>query len=147
MAGSFIAVDTNLLVYAHNRASEWHTAAQHAIEDLAQSSAPWAIAWPCVHEFLATATNPRLFHRPEPVEAALQQVEAWMESPGLRLIGEMQGHWAELSRLLRGGRLIGGAVHDARIAAICLEHGVTELWTADRDFSRMRGLRVRNPLV
>ena len=147
MAGSFVAVDTNILVYAHNLASEWHAAARSALEELAQSPAPWAIAWPCVHEFLAVVTNPRLFLRPESLEAALKQIEAWLESPGLQLISEMQGHWTELSRLLRGGKLMGGAVHDARIAAICREHGVTELWTADRDFSRMAGLRVRNPLV
>lgn len=147
MAGSFVAVDTNILVYAHNRASEWHAAARRALEGVAQSSARWAVAWPCIHEFLAVVTNPRLFQRPGTLETALQQVAAWMESPGLQLIGEMQGHWTELSRLLRGGKLVGGAVHDARIAAICREHGVTELWTADRDFSRMAGLRVRNPLV
>lgn len=147
MAGSFVAVDTNILVYAHNRASEWHAAARSALEELAQSPARWAIAWPCIHEFLAVVTNPRLFLRPESLEAALKQIEAWLESPGLQLISEMQGHWTELSRLLRGGKLMGGAVHDARIAAICREHGVTELWTADRDFSRVTGLRVRNPLV
>jgi hypothetical protein len=35
----------------------------------------------------------------------------------------------------------------ARIAALCESHGVTELWSADRDFSRFAGLTVRNPLV
>jgi hypothetical protein len=29
---------------------------------------------------------------------------------------------------------------------LCKVHGVTELWTADRDFSRFPGLRKRNPL-
>jgi len=147
VAGSLIAVDTNILVYAHNRASEWHAAARRTMAEMAESPAPWAIAWPCIHEFLAVVTNPRLFQHPGPMDSALKQVEAWMEAPGLQLIGEMQGHWTELCRLLRSGRLAGGAVHDGRIAAICLEHGVTELWTSDRDFSRMSGLRVRNPLV
>ena len=41
----------------------------------------------------------------------------------------------------------GPKIHDARIAALCLDHGVDELWTSDRDFSRFRALRVRNPLV
>lgn len=31
------------------------------------------------------------------------------------------------------------------IAAICITHGVTELWTADRDFGRFPALRIRNP--
>ena len=37
-------------------------------------------------------------------------------------------------------------IHDARIAAICLHNGVTELWTADRDFSRFKPLKTVNPL-
>jgi predicted nucleic acid-binding protein len=41
----------------------------------------------------------------------------------------------------------GPLVQDARIAALCLQHGVRELWTADRDFSRFPALGVRNPLV
>jgi predicted nucleic acid-binding protein len=42
---------------------------------------------------------------------------------------------------------VGGRVHDARIAAICLEHKVRELWSADRDFGRFSELKVINPLI
>ena len=31
-------------------------------------------------------------------------------------------------------------IHDAHIVALCLEHGVTELLTADRDFTRFSGV-------
>jgi hypothetical protein len=41
----------------------------------------------------------------------------------------------------------GPRVHEARIAALCRQNGVRELWTADRDFGRFAGLRFRNPLV
>jgi hypothetical protein len=41
----------------------------------------------------------------------------------------------------------GGAVHDARIAAICIAHGIEELWTSDRDFARFPDLRIRDPLI
>jgi len=44
-------------------------------------------------------------------------------------------------------KVAGPRIHDARIAAVCLAHGVTELWTADRDFSRFPALRTRNPCV
>jgi hypothetical protein len=70
-----------------------------------------------------------------------------MESPSLQLLGELKEHWHELRALLGAGKITGGAVHDARIFAICREHGVRELWSADRDFTRMAGLAVRNPLV
>ena len=65
----------------------------------------------------------------------------------VRLLGESSAHLDILDRLLTTGRVTGPKVHDARIAAICIGHGVSELWTADRDFSYFPELRTRNPLV
>jgi hypothetical protein len=62
-------------------------------------------------------------------------------------MAEPESHWDTLSSLATQADLRGGQIHDARIAAICLGHGVRELWSADRDFSRYPTLRVRNPLV
>jgi hypothetical protein len=45
------------------------------------------------------------------------------------------------------GRMEGSRIHDARIPAICLANGIDELWTADRDFSRLSGLKIANPLL
>jgi predicted nucleic acid-binding protein len=100
--------------------------------------------WPC---YSAIATHPRIYKPPTPVAKAVEQVEMWMESPSLRILGELSGHWVELKKLALKGRITGGAMHDARVAAICVEHGVRELWSADRDFTRMSGLVVRNPLA
>lgn len=142
-----IAVDTNLLVYAHRRDSTWHDDAEAAIRRLAEGREPWAIPWPCVHEFLAIVTHPRIFDPPTPLTRALDQVEAWLGSPtGVRL-GEGEGYWVHLRRVASDGRARGPRVHDARIAAICTFHGVKELWTVDRDFQRFPDVRVRNPLV
>ena len=142
-----IALDSNLLIYAHREELPWHAAAYSLVERLAESPDSWAIPWPCVHEFLAVVTNPRVWRQPTPFETALDHVAAWRKSPSLSLLSESEGHWERLSKLLREGRIAGAMVHDARIAAICLDHGVAELWSADRDFSRFPALRVRNPLV
>lgn len=141
-----IAVDTNLLVYAHREDSAWHGEAYEIIRNLAEGASPWAIPWPCIHEFLAIATHPRIFSPPTPPARAIDQVSAWLESPNLHLLSEQPGAWDSLRPLLVASKTAGPAVHDARIAALCLQHGIHELWTADRDFSRFRGLRVRNPL-
>ena len=141
-----IAVDTNLLVYAHRRDSEWFQPASAAIRGLAEGTAPWCIPWPSIHEFLAIVTTPRIYKPSTPLSAAIRQVEFWMESPPLRLIGELEDHWRQLSAILTAAKVKGGAVHDARIAAICTAHGVRELWTVDRDFSRFTGIRPVNPL-
>jgi uncharacterized protein len=141
-----IAVDTNLLVYSVREDSPWHRPALRCIRELAEGSRAWAIPWPCIHEFLAIISSPKIYRPPMPTGQAAQQVENWMESPSLRLIGETTGYWAQLQHILRDSPVRGGAVHDARIAAICRAAGVTELWTADRDFSRFPGLVTRNPL-
>lgn len=142
-----IAVDTNILVYAHREDSPWHDRAFASLQALAEGRAPWAIPWPCVHEFLAIVTHPRIFNPPTPLVQALDQVSAWLESPSLTLIHEGAEHWATLSALLVAGRVAGPQVHDTRVAALCLQHGVKELWTADRDFGRFPSLRTTNPLV
>lgn len=142
-----IAVDANVLVYAHREDSAFHAAARRCIEALAQSRAPWAIPWPCVHEFYSIVTHPRIYAPPTPVAQALDQIDAWMESPSLALLGESEQHWPCLKSLLQSARVAGPQVHDGRIAALCLQHGVDELWSADRDFGRFAALRVRNPLI
>jgi uncharacterized protein len=142
-----IAVDTNLLVYAHRGDSTWHDAAAGCVRGLAESRAAWAIPWPCLHEFLAIVTHPRIYDPPTPLAKALDQASAWLESPSLALLAEGHDHWRVLGDLVRAGRVVGPQIHDARIAALCTAHGVRELWSADRDFGRFRGLVVRNPLL
>jgi toxin-antitoxin system PIN domain toxin len=142
-----IAVDTNLLVYAHRRDSEWHAEAQQHVRNLAEGRESWAIPWPCIHEFISVVTHPRIFRPPSPLRDAIAQVDAWLESPTLVLLSEGGAHWAALRTVLEAAKAVGPLVHDARVASLCREHGVRELWTADRDFSRFRGLPFRNPLV
>jgi toxin-antitoxin system PIN domain toxin len=142
-----IAVDTNILVYAHRRDSEFFERAAIAVRRLAEGSEHWAIPWPCVHEFLAIVTHPRIYQPPSPLDKAIAQIEIWLESPVLKLIGESGAYWGTLAEILVGGKVVGPKVHDARIASICRTHGIRELWSADRDFSRVRGVKVTNPLL
>lgn len=81
------------------------------------------------------------------MEDALITVETWLDAALLSVLGELDGYWSVLAELLRSARVAGPRVHDARIAAICLQHGVRELWTMDRDFSRFARLATRNPLL
>lgn len=142
-----IAVDTNLLVYAHREDSPWHQPAYACVERLAEGAFTWAIPWPCLHEFLAIVTHPRIYAPPTPMEVAFNQVNAWFQSPTLILLHETQDHWIDLQEILEKGRVTGPQVHDARIACLCRGHGVRELWTADRDFSHFPGISAKNPLI
>ncbi len=139
-----IALDTNLLVYAHRPETADHEATRAALETLRSA---WALPWPVAHEFVRVVTEPRWFNDPTPLDQAVETIETLLASGGCRPLGETTGHWSRLGGLARAGRAGRTMVYDARIAAICLAHGVDELWTADRDFSRFPGLRTRNPLV
>ena len=142
-----IAVDTNILVYSHREDSPFHTAAVRCVAGLAEGNAAWAIPWPCLHEFFAIVTHPRIYDPPTPAAVALDQVDAWLEAPSLVLLSEGEQYWTVLRLLVTAGRMTGARIHDARIAALCRQHGLRELWSADRDFNRFSDLTVRNPLT
>jgi len=141
-----IAVDTNLLVYAHRADAPQHNAALELLESLRSARGPWAIPWPCVHEFLAIVTHPRIFKPPTPLAIAFAAIDAWQAAGNLQLLGESDGYLAKLKACVAQARADGPLIHDARVAALCLHHGVRELWSADRDFRKFPDLPVRNPL-
>ena len=101
-----IAVDTNILVYAHRPDAPFHEAARRCVAQLAEGRGAWAIPWPCVHEFLSIVTRRRVFDPPTPLAGALEQVDAWCESPSLVLLAESPGYWPVLRDLLAGGRTV-----------------------------------------
>lgn len=142
-----IALDTNILVYSVREDSPWHRPALACVRRLAEGEALWAIPWPCLHEFIAVVTHPRIYRPPTPLADAIRQVDYWMESPTLRLIGDSAAAWVQLKSLLLAGKAVGPLVHDARVVAICKAEGVSEIWTADRDYTRFPGVAVRNPLI
>ena len=96
---------------------------------------------PCI------VTHPRIYDPPTPSAAAVDQVDAWLEAPSLVLLTEAEEYWAVLRPLVAVDLVAGPRIHDARIVALCRQHGVRELWSADRDFSRFPGLSVINPLM
>ena len=143
-----IALDSNILVYAHRRDATFHLSAVEQLKALAEGRSAWAIPWPCLHEFYAISTHPRIYDPPSTPEEAITQIDAWLQSPSLSVLGEPAGYWERLKSVLTTAKIAGPMVHDARIAALCAAHGVRELWSADRDFSRFGAtIATRNPLV
>jgi hypothetical protein len=141
-----IAIDTNILVYAHRRDSPFYSAAHTALHGLAENRA-WAIPWPCLYEFYSVVTHVRRYMPPSTPRQAIDQIEAWMASPYLQILGESALAWPTLRGVIMAGRPTGRQIHETKIVALCLQYGVRELWTADRDFSRYPQLRIVNPLI
>lgn len=142
-----IAVDTNVLVYARRIESAHHDAARDLVRSLAEGQVPWALPWPVVYEFVRVVTHPRVFDPPSDLGAVLSDLESLLASPSLTLLGEGPDHARQMIEQAGRGAAAGNLAHDAHIAALIVEHGVTEFLTADRDFARFPGVRARNPFV
>ena len=143
-----IAVDTNILVYAHRRESRHHERAAEVVRKLAEGRHRWAIPWPCVYEFFSVVTNHRIWKdRASSPDDAWRQISAWTASPMVALLTETDEFFAVLERVAHRPRVRGPIVHDARVAAICIAHGVEEFLTADRDFALFPELPTRDPLT
>lgn len=140
------AIDTNVLVYALVDAGPHHKVARKLVVGLAEGQRPWAIPWPCVYECLRVVTHPRVFDPPMPVADAIRQLEALFDSPTVMVLHETRRHFRLLEELLDSDpSLTGNLVHDAHIAVLCMEHGITTIVTGDSDFHRFPGLLVENP--
>lgn len=141
------AVDTNILVYAEDHASPRRDAALAILAKLAHGPTPWAIPWPCIYEFLRVSTHPRVFRAPMPMALAQADLRVINASPSLVPLSETRRHLEILEQVIQDSGASGSRIHDAHIAALCLEHGVSELLTADRDFRRFSGLRITDPFA
>jgi toxin-antitoxin system PIN domain toxin len=139
------AIDTNVLIYAEIISSQYHLQARQVLTELAEGAAPWALPWPCIYEFLRVVTHPRVFHPPVPLEVALTDLRAITDSPSLLLLCETERHVELMTSIAKEAGVTGNLIHDAHIAALCIEHGVTELISADRDFLRFNPLKIINP--
>ncbi|HEV8721294.1 MAG TPA: TA system VapC family ribonuclease toxin [Candidatus Binatia bacterium] len=139
------AIDTNVLVYAEITSSQHHRQAHQLLTQLTEGAVPWALPWPCIYEFLRVVTHPRVFHPPVPLEIAVADLKAITDSPSILLLSETDRHLELMTSLAKEAGVYGNLIHDAHIAALCLEHGVTELISADRDFLRFKSLKIINP--
>ena len=140
------AVDTNVLVYAHRREATEHARASSLVRTFAEGDEPWSIPWPCVYEFFSVVTNVRIWKDAASTpKEAWSQLAAWFASPSVRLLAETPELPTILAELAQRPRVRGPVIHDARVAAICMAHGVDALITRDRDFALFPEIKTENP--
>jgi hypothetical protein len=131
-----IAVDTNVLVYAHVDSFPKHAAAKAELVALAEGARSWGIPAPCLVEFLRIVTHPRVLADPFSMLEATDALAALLDSPTVSVLCPAAQHWSLLRAAACEADARGNLAFDATIAAICEETGVTVLLTEDRDFAR-----------
>lgn len=139
-----IAVDTNILIYAHRGEVPEHAAALARLTQLAEGNAPWALPVFCLAEFVRVVTHLRVFTPPSRLAAALAFVDGVLASPTAKILLPTDGFPLAFRDACEGAGVRGNLAFDAQIAAVCREHGVDRLLTADRDFARFDGLTIEH---
>lgn len=136
-----IAVDTNVLIYAHRRESRSHETALIRLKALAEGNRPWGLPVFCIAEFVRVVTHLRVFSPPSDLRTVLDFVDRLLESPSIRLLLPGEGYPEVFRNVCEAAAVRGNLAFDAQIAAVCFEHGVHELLTSDRDFARFSTLK------
>ena len=137
-----IAVDTNILVYAHRSDTVWHDRALYWITTLSEGDTPWALPVFCLGEFLRVVTHRSIFTAPSTSQQALDALDALLQSPTVRVLHPSSVYFSLLRAAVAQGHVAGNLVFDAQIAALCREHGVNRLLTEDNDFARFPTLSI-----
>lgn len=140
-----IAVDTNLLIYAHRAATPEHRAACAAVERAAADRRGWGVALPCLAEFWGIVTHPSLTGGPSTAARAAAFLRALIDG-GAVWYEPRPGLASRLELLAERMDVCGARIFDLQIALIATEAGATELWTHDRGFVTIPGLRRHDPL-
>lgn len=140
-----IAVDANLLVYAHVVSYPQHEPARAWLEDRLRGTARVGLPWSSLLAFLRLVTNPRLFAAPESIADAWGQVETWLDAEASWLPEPTPRHRHVLRACLLASGVRANDVPDAHLAALAIEHGLS-LASTDRGFARFPGLVWFDPL-
>lgn len=137
-------VDTNVLVYASNEADPVHRPARALIERLAAGPDLVYLFWPALMGYLRIVTHPAVLPRPLPPRDAIGNVTALLSLGHVRAPGEGDAFW-DAFRRTAGNQPRGNDIPDAHLAALMREHGVTTIYTRDRDYRRFDGIQVQDP--
>lgn len=143
---ALIAIDTNLLIYAHRNALPEHRAARRAIEQASRDPRGWGIALPSVSEFWAIVTHPQSLGGPSTARQARGFLESLITEAGARLWMAREGFWDRLLRLAGELRVQGPRIFDLQIGLTAFDNGAVEIWTHDARFVSFAGLRVHDPI-
>ena len=142
-----LVVDTNVLIYAADEDSPFHSACLTWLENRRIRSDAWYTTWPILYEFLRVTTHLRVMRRPWSIADAWQFVAALLASPGLGLLVPTHRQADVAGEVIREiPHLAGNLLHDAHTAILMREHGIRRSCTRDTDFHRFPFLEVIDPL-
>lgn len=140
-------LDTNILLYASDESSSFHEAAIELLGSLATGPDLVYLFWPVALSYLRIATHPAIFQKPLSMAEAAANVSDLVSRPHVRTCGEADGFWDVYQHVVAATPVRGNRVPDAHLVALMRQHGVSTIWSHDRDFLTFSGIGVRDPFA
>jgi len=140
-------LDTNVLIHASDESSSFHDGAIELLEALATGPDLFYLFWPVALGYLRISTHPTIFQKPLSAAEAMANLEDLLSRPHVRTGGEADGFWDTYREVTGGAVVRGNLVPDAHVVALMRQHGVSTIWSHDRDFLKFPGISVRDPFA
>ncbi len=140
-----ITVDTNVLLYASNADATEHERSRALVEHLAAGPALVLLLWPTLMGYLRIATHPSIFAAPLSPADAMANLDALVGLPHVRAVGELDGFWPAYQGVAGVVAPRGNLVPDAQLVTLMQQHGVSRIWSRDRDLRKFDGITVTDP--
>lgn len=140
-------LDVNMLLYASNEAAPEQPRAMALVEHVAAGPALTVLLWPVLMGYLRIATHPAIFPAPLSPGAAAANIEALLARPHIRAAGEIGGFWTVFRTSSRPVAPRGNLVPDAHLVALMVQHGISRIWSRDRDLRKFDGITALDPFT
>lgn len=140
-------LDANVLLYASHTASPFHSRAVDVVDRIAEGPDLFYLFWPAVFGYLRISTHPAVFERPLTAAEAASSITDLLDRPHIRVAGEVEGFWNAYLQVIQAVAPRGNLVPDAHLVTLMRQHGVSTIWSHDRDFRKFDGITVRDPFA
>lgn len=141
------ALDTNILIYAVNKKSEFHIVCQQFLDNCRDGLTATYLSWNVGYEFLRVATHPQATRTPLTTSNASNFLQKLLASPGIEMLYPTSRHSEVLAQTLSElPEVRGNLFYDLHTAVLMREHGISRICTRDADFRRFPFLTVVDPV-
>jgi uncharacterized protein len=139
-------VDANILIYAYDRASVYHSKAREWLDEKLNGLPPLGMPWASLLAFARIVTNPRIYEKPAALRDAWSQVIEWTAARAAWIPQPTDSHGEIVAGIIERVSLSANDVPDVHLAALAVEHGL-RLCSTDSDFAGYPEIEWENPLV
>ena len=141
-------IDTNILVYANNADSPFHSKCKALVEKAVSGSLQTAISVQNLIELYAVITDKRRVERPLPPVKAKELIEFYQHNEKIQVIIPKSETLSTILKLIAKHKPKAQSIFDYLLVATMTDNNIYEIYTANTDhFKPFTSIRAINPIL